>query len=240
MTTARVLHTATLLPSGRVLVAGGYKSPNLLSSAETYNPATGSWSTVASMDSPRSLHTATLLPSGRVLVAGGGLVSTFIASAELYEPDPDSTGPQPGGGTQPSGGGTQPSGGGTQPSGGEGVRPIPDTSPAVVATSVRAQKLAAVLKKGLALTVTANEAAALRVELLLDRRVATRLGLRARIGTATVRIFAAGKVAVKVKLSRTARRKLAAQRRVRLKVSVRATDAAGNQTVRTRTVTLRR
>ena len=49
MSTAREAHTATLLPSGKVLVAGGDGCCGFLSSAELYDPATGSWSTTGSM-----------------------------------------------------------------------------------------------------------------------------------------------------------------------------------------------
>ena len=69
---ARVYHTATLLPSGKVLVAGGQGIGGaLLSSAELYDPATGTWTATGSLGTGRSFHTATLLPSGKVLVAGG-------------------------------------------------------------------------------------------------------------------------------------------------------------------------
>ena len=82
----RDFHTATLLPSGKVLVAGGNGSGGFLTSAELYDPATGSWSSTGSLvGNARQDHTATLLPSGKVLVAGGydGL---SLSSAELYDP----------------------------------------------------------------------------------------------------------------------------------------------------------
>ena len=83
--TARGLHTATLLPSGKVLVAGGSNS-GALSSAELYDPATGSWSSTGSLGTARAGHTATLLPSGQVLVAGGYGDGLRLSSAELYDP----------------------------------------------------------------------------------------------------------------------------------------------------------
>lgn len=67
MNVARQLHTATLLPDGRALIAGGY----FLSSAELYNPGTASWSMTGSLTTNRYQSTATLLPSGKVLIAGG-------------------------------------------------------------------------------------------------------------------------------------------------------------------------
>jgi len=69
---ARYGHTATLLPSGLVLVAGGIGSNSKsVSSAELYDPATGKWTLTGSMSTPRYDHTATLLPDGQVLVVGG-------------------------------------------------------------------------------------------------------------------------------------------------------------------------
>jgi WD40 repeat protein len=89
MATARQSHTSTLLPSGKVLVTGGFGGGEL-ASAELYNPDTGTWSPTRAMSSERALHTATLLPNGRVLIAAGfGRIagsgfSTQLSSAELY------------------------------------------------------------------------------------------------------------------------------------------------------------
>jgi len=88
MTIARFEHTATLLPSGKVLVAGGQNfTHGVLASAELYDPASGTWSPTGSMTTARYLHTATLLPSGKVLVAGGqNSTRVVVPSAELYDP----------------------------------------------------------------------------------------------------------------------------------------------------------
>ncbi len=76
-------HTITLLPDGRVMVAGGYgDGDTILASAELYDPATGSWTPAASMERARTFHTATLLTDGTVLVAGS---VPSEASAEVYE-----------------------------------------------------------------------------------------------------------------------------------------------------------
>jgi len=88
MSTARAAHTATLLPNGKVLVAGGDNIPyNYPFSAELYDPVTGTWTTTGSLNTPRDFHTATLLTNGQVLVAGGFCYGLgVLASAELYDP----------------------------------------------------------------------------------------------------------------------------------------------------------
>jgi hypothetical protein len=85
--------TATLLPSGDVLFAGGELSagPGLANPAVTnlaglYDPVTG-FRQISSMDTARDLATVTPLPDGRVLIAGGYTdLSHAISSAELFVP----------------------------------------------------------------------------------------------------------------------------------------------------------
>ena len=79
LNTARYYHTATLLPNGMVLVAGGVDTTAAFASAELYDPASGTWTATGSLNTARITHTATLLPNGMVLVAGG-FDSSSIAS----------------------------------------------------------------------------------------------------------------------------------------------------------------
>ena len=88
MTQARYGHTATLLPDGRVLIAGG-TTPDLpdtdVSAAiEVFDPASGRFSPAGSLLRPRSHHTATLLTDGQILFAGGRTYGEgTLASATL-------------------------------------------------------------------------------------------------------------------------------------------------------------
>ena len=84
MTIARDHHTATLLNSGQVLIAGGDENGTYLSSAELYNASTGTFAATGSMTVARHFHTATLLSNGQVLIAGGDN-GTVLSSAELYK-----------------------------------------------------------------------------------------------------------------------------------------------------------
>lgn len=91
LVTGRVGHSATLLPSGKVLVAGGTTSSDgyqfsTLSSAELYDPVAGTFSSTGSLNTPRSAP-AVLLNNGQVLVPGGTSLSAgVLVSAELYDP----------------------------------------------------------------------------------------------------------------------------------------------------------
>ena len=92
MVTPRLVHTASLLLDGRVLIAGG-SAPQPVSStaaAELYDPRTRSFMPAANMHVRRSQHTATVLPDGRVLIAGGRIQGEGdLAAAELYDPETD-------------------------------------------------------------------------------------------------------------------------------------------------------
>jgi len=85
----RYRYTATLLPNGQLLAAGGEDGSYAdLASAELYDPATGNWTATGSLTTSRSNHRATLLPDGRVLVSGGDSRATgdSISSTEIYDP----------------------------------------------------------------------------------------------------------------------------------------------------------
>jgi hypothetical protein len=87
MEVGRSDHAATLLPSGEVLITGGYNGSRILASVEVFEPAVGAWSSAPSLNIARARHTATLLPDGRVLVAGGaGENGVALATAELFDP----------------------------------------------------------------------------------------------------------------------------------------------------------
>lgn len=80
-------HSAILLPSGKVLVAGGDSGGNTLSSAELYDPDTGAWSLTGGMNASHEGQAAILLPSGKVLVTPGTNPNVpTILPGELYDP----------------------------------------------------------------------------------------------------------------------------------------------------------
>ena len=97
LTVGRAGATASLLPDGRVLLAGGTPAPGAaVPVAEIWDPATGVWSLAPSMATPRAYHTATTLADGKVLVVGGSAPasqsdghseeSLVTATAEIYDP----------------------------------------------------------------------------------------------------------------------------------------------------------
>ena len=81
---ARQGHTATLLPDGRLLVAGGQSGGIALASAELYDPVTDQWSHARRLNVARAYHTATELTKGDVVIAGGESGTRNIDAAEIY------------------------------------------------------------------------------------------------------------------------------------------------------------
>lgn len=89
---ARDYATATLLASGKVLVAGGQSpAPSYtLAPPQLYDPdaaAGARWSSAGTMVKPRLYHAAVPLKDGKVLVMGGGDGSAIIDDSEIYDPD---------------------------------------------------------------------------------------------------------------------------------------------------------
>jgi hypothetical protein len=87
---ARYDHSATLLPSGLVLAAGGSGTQT----AELFDPGSGNWSPTGSLPEVRFQHSATLLPSGLVLVAAGRNAGP-LGTAQLYDPTNGTWSPAP-------------------------------------------------------------------------------------------------------------------------------------------------
>lgn len=88
MNVARRHHTATWIPSNKVVIIGGSNGTNALCSIEIFDPLTGLFTLqTAALTSCRQEHTATLLPTGKILVAGGVNPASGVAlPAELYDP----------------------------------------------------------------------------------------------------------------------------------------------------------
>ena len=117
MTMLRDGHTATLLTTGQVLIAGGFSVPppfftatllhggkvfiagrdsiHAAGSAELYDEVTGTFSSNGSMlTQSEEGHTATLLPTGSVLLSGGWVCCGFsIVTAQTYLPPGLAPGP---------------------------------------------------------------------------------------------------------------------------------------------------
>lgn len=90
LVTARASHASILLPSGKVLIAGG-TGPAALASTELFDPAGNTWSAAAPMGHARISPTLTMLSTGKVLVERSTAV--YVAQAELYDPANDAWSP---------------------------------------------------------------------------------------------------------------------------------------------------
>jgi hypothetical protein len=87
MADARVRHTATLLPDGRVLVIGGTGPDGTYASAELWDPDTTTTSHAGTLRTGRAGHASVLLPDGQVLVVGGrDVTGDGVGITELWNP----------------------------------------------------------------------------------------------------------------------------------------------------------
>src|SRR5262249_19694813 len=93
LNTARTGAPAVLLPTGKVLIAGGSSdgtASGALNSAELFDPNTGTFTaTGQNMNVARFGMSAVLLNTGVVLLAGGADAGGVLNSAELYNPFTD-------------------------------------------------------------------------------------------------------------------------------------------------------
>jgi hypothetical protein len=87
--------TATLLPNGSILIAGGSNGQDGKTGVEIYDPSTDTFSRTTNsttLSQPTTQHVAALLNNGLVLIAGGtnGWSDTYYNNAFLYNPGTDS------------------------------------------------------------------------------------------------------------------------------------------------------
>jgi hypothetical protein len=82
MTVGRDHAEAVALPSGKVLVAGGFG----LSSAELFDPTTKTWSSAGNMTTLHAYYGMVVLPSGRALAIAGDLTAAITPRTDLYDP----------------------------------------------------------------------------------------------------------------------------------------------------------
>src|SRR5262249_25139054 len=83
----RAGHTASLLPDGRVVLAGGEAAGRISQSIELFDPSTGPFSFAGRLSMPRAGHAATVLTDGRVLIAGGSFGGVApSATTDIFDP----------------------------------------------------------------------------------------------------------------------------------------------------------
>jgi hypothetical protein len=71
MLAARAGHTASLLPDGRVLIAGGGVESKATADAELFDPKEERFTTLPPLAQARFKHGAAALPNGDILIVGG-------------------------------------------------------------------------------------------------------------------------------------------------------------------------
>jgi hypothetical protein len=78
-------HTATLLDTGEVLIAGGYNTQTLETSTR-YRPQQDDFIDAGKMTTARYDHAAAILPDGRVLITGGQNETDYLDTTDLFDP----------------------------------------------------------------------------------------------------------------------------------------------------------
>ena len=138
--------------------------------------------------------------------------------------------------------GPPPTGGTTDPGTETGTGVVPDTTAPLAGLRVQArQRLAAVLRKGLALKASCSEPCALNVDALLEAKQARKLRVPQRIGSVNGKITPSGERNFTLKFSAKARKALRRHRLVKLTLRTTVADSVGNAgMVRDLRVTLRR
>ena len=94
MSTPRQQHRMVQLYTGKVLVTGGRPDatePNVLNSAELYDPVSGTFTPTGNMNRYRRLHRSTELANGKILITGGlggqsNTANSLLSGAEIYDP----------------------------------------------------------------------------------------------------------------------------------------------------------
>jgi RHS repeat-associated protein len=81
--------TRTLLPDGRLLIAGGQDSAGQISAtAAIEDQDTGTTVPLSPLNFARAWHSATVLPDGKILILGGiGVNGAVVSQAELFDPN---------------------------------------------------------------------------------------------------------------------------------------------------------
>ncbi|MEW5975999.1 MAG: kelch repeat-containing protein [Acidobacteriota bacterium] len=95
MVEARSGHTASALPNGQVLIAGGQSGSVVSATLELFDTTSGSFRFVGLLSSGRTGQAAAVLSDGRVLIAGGTNGSGSLATTDLYDPASGSLTPGP-------------------------------------------------------------------------------------------------------------------------------------------------
>ena len=122
--------------------------------------------------------------------------------------------------------------------------PVDITKPVFSAAHPK-QSLENAHTKGIKLTSTSDEAGTLVVRIKVNKKTARELNIKRKakrgvtVGTLT-QLIAAGDSTVTVKLTKKARNAAKQAPKVKLLITVKLTDAAGNATTRSITVTLKR